>query len=79
MAKRAGAKIRLTKRGKGLKIMAIVSRHGLPSPVSMRAANHCEMRVLQLCFDFDMIVAKPENLIRDRLYLGDRFDEPLRP
>jgi hypothetical protein len=52
MAKGGGAEIGATKRGKGLKIMAIVDRHGL----------------VQLCFDFYMIEAKPENLIGDRAY-----------
>jgi hypothetical protein len=39
-AKRGGAEIEPTKRGKGLKIMAIVDRHGLPLSVSTHAANH---------------------------------------
>jgi hypothetical protein len=52
-----------------MKIMAIVDRHGLPLSVSTHAANHQEVRLVQLCFDFDfyMIDAKPENLIGDRL------------
>jgi hypothetical protein len=40
MAKLGGAEVGLTKRGKGIKIMAIVDRHGLPLSVSTRAANH---------------------------------------
>src|SRR6478609_1999262 len=67
MAKGGGADIGPTKRGKGLKIMAIVDRHGLPLSVSTHAANHHEVRLVQLCFDFYMIEAKPENLIGDRL------------
>ena len=51
--------------GKGLKILAIVDRHGSPS-VSTHAANHHEVRLVQLCFDFYMIEAKPENLTEDR-------------
>ena len=68
MAKGGGAEIGTTKRGKGLKIMAIVDRHGLPLSVSTHAANHHEVRLVQLCFDFYMIEAKPENLIGDRAY-----------
>ena len=35
-----------------MKIMAIVDRHGLPlSSVSTHAANHHEVRLVQLCFD----------------------------
>src|SRR5512146_1745690 len=39
MAKGGGAEIGPTKRGKGLKIMAIVDRHGLPLSVSTHAAT----------------------------------------
>jgi transposase len=78
MAKGGGAEIGPTKRGKGLKIMAIVDRHGLPLSVSTHAANHHEVRLVQLCFDFYMIEAKPENLIGDRAYDSDALDEDLR-
>jgi hypothetical protein len=78
MAKGGGAEIGPTRRGKGLKIMAIVDRHGLPLSVSTHAANHHEVRLVQLCFDFYMIEAKPENLIGDRAYDSDALDEELR-
>jgi Transposase DDE domain len=68
MVKGGGLEIGATKRGKGMKIMAIVDRHGLPLSVSTHAANHHEVRLVQLCFDFYMIEATPENLIRDRAY-----------
>ena len=45
----AGAEVAPTKRGKGMKIMAIVDRHGLPLSVSTHAANHHEVRLVQLC------------------------------
>src|SRR5262249_26253907 len=45
---------------------------------SMHAANHHEVRLVQLCFDFYMIEAKPENLIGDRAYDSDPLDEDLR-
>jgi transposase len=78
MAKGGGAEIGATKRGKGMKIMAIVDRHGLPLlSVSTHAANHHEVRLVQLCFDFYMIEAKPENLIGDRAYDSDPLDETL--
>ena len=63
MAKGGGLEIGATKRGKGMKIMAIVDRYGLPLSVT-HAANHHEVRLIQLCFDFYMIEAKPENLNR---------------
>ena len=78
MAKGGGAEIGATKRGKGMKIMAIVDRHGLPLSVSTHAANHHEVRLVQLCFDFYMIEAKPENLVGDRAYDSDPLDEKLR-
>src|ERR1700731_988335 len=78
MAKGGGSEIGPTKRGKGMKIMAIVDRHGLPLSVSTHAANHHEVRLAQLCFDFYMIEAKPENLIGDRAYDSDPLDEALR-
>ena len=39
MAKGGGSEIGPTKRGKGMKIMAIVDRHGLPLSVSTHAAT----------------------------------------
>jgi hypothetical protein len=45
--------------------MAIMDRHGLPLSVSTHAANHHEVRLVQLCFEFYMIEAKPESLIGD--------------
>jgi transposase len=45
--------------------MAIVDRHSLPLSVSTHAANHHEVRLVQLCLDFYMIEAKPETLPRD--------------
>jgi hypothetical protein len=61
MAKGGGLEIGATKRGKGMKIMAIVDRHGLPLPVSTHAASHHEVRLVQLCFDFYMIEAEGLN------------------
>ena len=78
MAKGGGAEVGPTKRGKGMKIMAIVDRHGLPLSVGTHAANHHELRLVQLCFDFYMIEAKPETLIGDRAYDSDPLDDDLR-
>ncbi len=77
-AKGGGEEIGPTKRGKGVKIMGIVDRHGLPLAVSTHAANHHEVTLVQLTFDFYMIEAKPENLIGDRAYDSDKLDEELR-
>lgn len=61
-AKGGGDNIGPTKRGKGMKIMAIVDEHGLPLSVSTHAANHHEVTLVQLSLDFYMIEAKPDNL-----------------
>ena len=78
MAKGGGAEIGPTKRGKGVKIMAIVDRHGLPLAVSTHAAQHHEVTLVQLTFDFYMIEAKPEKLIGDKAYDSDGLDAALR-
>lgn len=62
-AKGGGDQIGPIKRGKGVKILAIVDRQGLPLSVSTHAANHHEVTLVQLSFDFYMIEAKPENLL----------------
>jgi transposase len=77
-AKGGGAEIGPTRRGKGVKIMAIVDRHGLPLSVSTHAANHHEVTLVQLSFDFYMIEAKPEKLIGDKAYDSDRLDDSLK-
>src|SRR6187200_3065590 len=78
MAKGGGAEIGPTRRGKGLKIMAIVDRHGLPLSVSTHAANHHEVTLVQLSFDFYMIETKPEHLIGDKAYDSDDLDDKLK-
>ena len=76
-AKGGGEEIGPTKRGKGVKIMGIVDRHGLPLAVSTHAANHHEVTLVQLSFDFYMIEAKPEKLIGDKAYDSDKLDAEL--
>jgi transposase len=77
-AKGGGEEIGPTKRGKGVKIMAIVDRQGLPLAVTTHAANHHEVTLVQLTFDFYMIEAKPEVLIGDKAYDSDPLDAQLR-
>lgn len=77
-AKGGGDEVGKTKRGKGSKIMAIVDRHGLPLAVSTHAANHHEVRLVQLTFDFYMVEAWPEKLIGDGAYDSDPLDEELK-
>lgn len=77
-AKGSGEAIGPTKRRQGVKIMAIVDRHGLPLSVSTHAANHHDVTLVQLSFDFYMIEAKPDNLIGDKAYDSDELDAALR-
>ena len=44
----------------------------------MLVFSHHEVRLVQLCFDFYMIEAKPETLIGDRAYDSDPLDDDLR-
>jgi transposase len=77
-AKGGGADIGKTRRGKGVKIMAIVDRHGLPLSVTTHAANHHEVTLVQLSFDFYMIEAKLQNLVGDKAYDSDALDAELK-
>ena len=52
--------------GKGVNILAIVDRHEPALSVSTHSANHHEVTLVQLSFDFYMLEAKPEPLIGDR-------------
>ena len=58
--------------------MGIVDRNGLPLAITTHAANHHEVTLVQLTFDFYMIEAKPEKLIGDKAYDSDRLDEELK-
>src|SRR5512139_1390190 len=77
-AQGGGEAVGLTKRGKGVKILAIVDRHGLPLSVRTHAANHHEVTLVQLSFDFYMLEAKPEHLIGDRASDSDQLDAKLK-
>src|SRR5208283_5422013 len=77
LAKSGGQGIGKTKRGKGVKIMGIVDRNGLPIAVCTHAANHHEVTLAQLTVDFYMIEAKPEKLIGDKAYDSNDLDDDL--
>ena len=77
-AKGGGEEVGPMKRGKGCKIMAIVDRHGLPLAASLHAANHHEVTLVQLSFDFYRVEVKPEKWIGDKAYDSDDLDEAMR-
>ncbi len=76
--KGGGPGVGCTKSGKGVKIMGIVDRSGLPLSVSVHAANHHETRLVQLSLDFYLLEEKPANLIGDKAYDSDPLDAELR-
>lgn len=73
-----GVEIGPTKRGKCMKIMAIVDRYGLPLAVRTHVVNYHTVTLKQLSFEFYIIEAKPENLIGYQTYDSDKLDEELR-
>jgi transposase len=77
-AKWSGEQIGPTKHGKGVRIVAIVDRHGLQLAVNTRAANHHKVTLVQLSFKFYIVVAKPDNLIGNRAFDSDKLDDQLR-
>ncbi len=66
-AKGGGPGVGLTKVGKGVKIMAIADRSGLPLSVSVHAANHHETKLAQLSLDL-CLCGEPANLIGDKAW-----------
>ncbi len=67
-AKGGGGEVGWSRRGKGVKILAIVDRGGLPLSVSTHAANHHEARCVKLSLHFYLVAAKPEKLIYDKAF-----------
>ena len=54
--------------------MANADRHDLPLAVATHAANHFEVTLVQLAFDFYMTEAKREHLIGGRAYDSGKLD-----
>jgi len=77
-AKGDGEAVGLTKRGKGVKILAIVDRHWLPLSGNIHAANHHEVTLAQLSFGFYMHEAKPEHLMEDRASDRDGLNDDVQ-
>ncbi len=77
-AKGGGDGIGPARRGKGVKIMGIVDRNGLPPAVSTHAANRHEATLVQSTSDSHMIEAEPAKLIGDRAYDSDKLAGELR-
>jgi hypothetical protein len=76
-AQGGGDAIGTTRRGQGVKLLAIVARQGLPVSVSTQAANHHAVTLGQLSVDFSMLEAKPEPRIGARAYDSEGLDAAL--
>ena len=76
-AKGGGDGIGCTKAGKGVKIMIMVDRKGLPIAVNTGSASPHESTLVEPLFDFMVSVDFPEKLIGDKAYDSDRLDENL--
>lgn len=77
-AKRGGAAVGLTKRGKGTKIMAVADRSGLPIALHIESASPHEVTLVEDTLATTFLGDLPERLIGDRVYDTDRLDEVLR-
>ena len=67
-AKRGGASIGKTKRGKGSKIVAIADRQGLPVAVHVESATPHEVRLVHATLAERFVRQLPERLIVDNAY-----------
>jgi transposase len=74
-AKKGGAAVGPTRRGKGSKIMAICERHGLPVAVHMASASPYEPHLVPATLDARFLPDLPKRLIGDRGYDSDALDE----
>ena len=77
-AKGGGDGIGKTRRGKGVKILAMVERQGLPLSGSPHAAHPHEGTWVHLRFDFSRLEAKPEPLMGDRASDREGRDDDLK-
>lgn len=77
-AKGGGPGVGNTKAGKGVKVMAIVDRCGLPLSLSTHPANPHESTLVQLSLDLKFTDETPANLVGDKAYDSDPLDAALR-
>jgi transposase len=72
-----GFKVGKTKRGKGVKIMAIGDAHGLPLAVHTEAASPAEVTLVAPTLENRFVEEKPLRLIADKAYDSDPLREDL--
>jgi transposase len=76
-AKKGGACVGKTKRGKGSKIMAIVDRHGRPVAIHVDSATPHEVTLVHATLVQTLVRREPERLIGDNAYESDQLDAEL--
>ena len=73
-AKRGGAAVGKTKKGKGSKIMAVVEAQGVPVALTIHSANPHEVKLVEQTLDARFVDELPERLIGDNAYDSDALD-----
>ena len=77
-AKKGGACVGKTKRGKGSKIMAITDSHGLPVAVHLESATPHEVTLVNATLAQALVRKVPDRLIGDAAYDSDKLDAELK-
>jgi transposase len=78
VAKKGGASVGKTKRGKGTKLMAVADRSDLPLAVHKVSASPHEVTLVKETLGANFVPGKPERLVGDRAYDSDPLDAELR-
>ena len=74
---KGGFKVGKTKRGKGVKIMAIGDARGLPLAIHTEAASPAEVKLVEATLENRLVKEKPLRLIADKAYDSDPLREAL--
>jgi transposase len=76
-AKRGGAGVGKTKKGKGSKIMVVVEAQGVPVALTIDSANPHEVKLVEQTLEARFVENQPEHLIGDNAYDSDGLDARL--
>jgi transposase len=76
-AKKGGACVGKTKRGKGSKIMAIADCHGRPVAIHIDSATPHEVTLVKATLAQMLVLKRPKRLIGDNAYESDQLDAEL--
>lgn len=77
-AKRGGALIRRSIKGKGSKISVLIDRKHVLHSIEMSSANTHDMTMLPLCLAHRFTRKKPERIVGDKAYDSDPMDRELK-